>query len=366
MRDRAARVVPALLTCLLVPLAGGCSRVPAPRPAPRLADLPPDPAPPFDDRAEPAEAVLSLVPQQAEVVTVTDWDAVRVQLGQPDLTSEDLMTDRLEFWRRAEAEAAALTDGLLREADSRLALDYGFTQDDVDWEAASPGGGPGLRARVAPGPPLAGVRRAVADGVGPLAGARLRAADHLLVKGVAEADVWANEARWGPLVDEPATATYLRRGCVPLHEALGPDAGRRSRTRSAPGAPVTTLAPLDGFVLAFGDHDATVRVEPDRDRPVRAAPDRGGLAGQRLPQAYVDGAADPASGRIGYTVPRPRPRWGWRCWTSCRSRCATRSCRGRADRAAERGRRKSPRLGRTCGELQAMSFRGAMLRNTDV
>ena len=167
------RVASALLAGLLVLPAGGCSEDPRARRPPRLADLPPEPAPPFDDRAEPAEAVLSLVPQQAEVVTVTDWDAVRVQLGQPDLTSEDLMTDRLEFWRRAEAEAAALTGGLLREADSRLALDYGFTQDDVDWEARFTGTeGPGFVIALRPTCPLDGVRRAVADGVGPLAGAR--------------------------------------------------------------------------------------------------------------------------------------------------------------------------------------------------
>ena len=69
-----------------------------------------------------------------------------------------------------------------------------------------------------PGPSLEGVRRAVADGVGPLAGAELRAADHLLVENVAEVDVWAHEPRWGPLVSEAATATYLHRGCLPLHE----------------------------------------------------------------------------------------------------------------------------------------------------
>ena len=92
------RVVSALLAGLVVLPAGGCGEDPAPPPAAPPRPTRPDPAPPFDDRAEPAEAVLALVPQQAEVVTVTDWDAVRVQLGQPDLTSEDLMTDRLEFW----------------------------------------------------------------------------------------------------------------------------------------------------------------------------------------------------------------------------------------------------------------------------
>ncbi len=74
----------------------------------------------------------------------------------------------------------------------------------------------------------------MAEGVGPLEGAELRAGDHLVVKGVAEEDVWANEPRWGPLVSEPATSTYLRRGCVPLGDALGPDAGRRSSRSSSP------------------------------------------------------------------------------------------------------------------------------------
>jgi hypothetical protein len=297
------RVVTALLVGLLV---AGCGDDDAPRRPPRLADLPPQPAPPFDRDAEPAEAVLSLVPQAADVVTVTDWDQVRVQLGQPDLTSEDLVSDRLEFWRRAGTEGAALTEGLLREEDSRLALDYGFTQDDVDWEARFTGpDGRGYVLALRPDLPLEGVRRAVADGVGPLAGAELRAADHLVVAGVADQDVWANETRWAPLVDQPATATYLHRGCVPLRAALGPDAGVEEQEELLAEHPVTTLEPLAGFAVAFGDHDATVRVEPDRPdlfERLRIGEDWP-VAG--FPQAYVDGAADPASGRIGYSVPRP-------------------------------------------------------------
>ncbi len=68
---------------------------------------------------------------------------------------------------------------------------------------------------------------------------------------------------------------------------------------------MTTLEPLDGFALGFGDHDATVRVEPDRAdlfERLRIGEDWP-VAG--FPAAYVDGAADPASGRIGYSVPRP-------------------------------------------------------------
>ena len=297
------RVATSLLAVLLV---AGCSDDPQPSQPPRLADLPPEPAPPYDGRAEPAEAVLALVPQSADVVTVTDWDLVRVQLGQPDLTSDDLMTDRLEFWRRAETEAAALTGGLLRAEESRLALDYGFTQDDVDWEARFRGDeGAGYVVALRPDLPLDGVRRAVADGVGPLAGAELRAADHLLVKGVADEDVWGNEPRWGPLVGEPATATYLRRGCVPLDQALGPDAGVEEQDALLAEHPVADLEPLDGFAVGFGDHDATVRVEPDRGdlfERLRIGED---WPVPEFPRTYVDGAADPASGRIGYSVPRP-------------------------------------------------------------
>jgi hypothetical protein len=149
------------------------------------------------------------------------------------------------------------------------------------------------------------VRRAVADGVGPLAGAEVRAADHVVVEGVADEDVWANESRWGPLVSAPATSTYLRRGCVPLADALGPDAGVEEQDELLAEHPVTTLEPLDGFAVGFGDHDATVRVEPDRGdlfERLRIGEDWP-VAG--FPTAYVDGAADPASGRIGYSVPRP-------------------------------------------------------------
>ena len=292
---------------LLVGLVGAaCTGDPAPpRPAPPASSSP-VPAPPYDRAAEPAEAVLALVPQAAEVVTVTDWDQVRAQLGQPDLTGESLVSDRLEFWRRAGTEAAALTDGLLREEDSRLMLDYGFTQDDVDWEARFTGGGEsGFVLALRPDLPLDGVRRAVADGVGPLAGAELRPADHLVVAGVAEEDVWASESRWAPLVSGPATATYLHRGCVPLATALGPDAGADEQAALLSAHPVTDLEPLPEFVVAFGDHDATVRVEagrPDLFERLRIGEDWP-VAG--FPQAYVDGAADPSSGRIGYSVPRP-------------------------------------------------------------
>jgi len=250
--------------------------------------------------------VLSLVPQSADTITVMHWDEVRVQLGLPDLTSEDLMTDRLAFWERARTDAALLTDGLLRDETSMLELDYGFTQDDVDWEARWTGDdGPGYVLALRPDLDLAGVRRAIEDGVAPLEDAELVAEDHLVVSGTSDVDVWGNEEQWAPLVDEPATATYLQRGCLPLNEALGPDADAEDQEALLAEHPVTTLDELPGFALAYGDHTATFWVEPGRSdlferlRIGEDWPDPG------FPDAYVNGAADPSSGRLGYTLPDP-------------------------------------------------------------
>lgn len=108
-----------------------------------------EPAPAYDATAEPATAVVSLVPQSADTITVMDWDEVRLHLGVPDLTSEEPMTDRIAFWERAGTKAALLTDGLLRDNGSTLELDYGFTHDDVEWEARWVGEDGGLCALAA-------------------------------------------------------------------------------------------------------------------------------------------------------------------------------------------------------------------------
>ena len=296
----------ALLLALVTAAVGlsACQDEPAPEPPRTLASV--EPAPAYDGTAEPATAVLSLVPQSADTITVMNWDDVRVQLGLPDLTSEDLMTDRSAFWERARTDAALLTDGLLRDETSTLELDYGFTQDDVDWEARWTGDdGPGYVLALRPDLDLAGVRRAIEAGVAPLEDAELVAEDHLVVSGTSDVDVWGNEEQWAPLVDEPATATYLQRGCLPINETLGPDADAEDQEALLAEHPVTTLDELSGFGLAYGDHTATVWVEPGRvdlferlrigeDWPVPGFPD-----------VYVNGAADPSSGRLGYALPDP-------------------------------------------------------------
>jgi hypothetical protein len=259
--------------------------------------------------------VLRFVPATATTLTVTDLDRVRAQLGVPDLTSDDLMSDRTEFWRRAELEAPLLAQGALRADGSRLMLDYGFTQDDVDWEAHFTGAdGKGYVLGFRDGLDMGAVARAVRDGVGPLGGAHVLAAEHLVVSGAAEngADSWATDPALVDLVGSPAEATYARRGCVPLDDVLGPDATGEDQQAVLARHDVTDLDPLPGFALEFGDHLATVRMDPGRsdlfdrldladdwadDRPDPTAPGFG--------STFRAGVADPASGRIGYDVPHP-------------------------------------------------------------
>jgi hypothetical protein len=266
----------------------------------------PEPAPAFDRSAEPAEAVLSLVPQSADVVTVTDWDEIRVQLGEPELTSESLVTDRTTFWEREAKEAPALAEGMLRADDSTYLLDHGFTQDDVDWEAHWDGpDGPGYALKLRDDLDLQQVRLAIRQGVGAIADGRIIEADHLVVHGASHVDTWANEDGWDGLVGQPMEATYLHRGCIPLDEALGPEGTSADVDAIEALKVVPDLDDLPGFAVGFGDHTATVRVEPGRmdafdrlhladDWPV---PDFG--------RAFKTGVADPSTGRLGYDVPDP-------------------------------------------------------------
>lgn len=120
------------------------------------------------------------------------------------------------------------------------------------------------------------VTGAVRAGVGPLAGATVRPAEHLLLTGVAAdgAASWATDAALVGLVGERAEATYLRRGCVPFHEALGPDATAEDQEAVLAGQDVRELDDLHGFAVSFGD-------------------------------GFARGVGDPGTGRIVYTVPRP-------------------------------------------------------------
>ena len=303
-----ARRVPALVVAAA--LTAGCGAdIPPPDAQPSPVHSPTTTAHPlFDAGLEPAEASLAMVPGSATTLTVTDFDEVRKDLGVPDLTSEDPASDRFDFWERARAEAPLLVEGLLRADNSEFLLDHGFTQDDVDWEAHFTGpDGNGYIVAFRPDLDLGGVSRAVEAGTGPLDGARVIAQDHLLVSGTAEdgVGVWAADPTWDGLVGEPAQATYLRRGCIPLNEALGPDAGAEEQQELVARHPVSNLDDLPGFSVAFGDHNAVVRMARNRDDLF----DRLDL-GRDWPvpgfgREFRSGVGDPGSGRIGYTVPRP-------------------------------------------------------------
>lgn len=298
----------AVTATLLTLAACGADEIPEPTP---LAPLTPTTTvhPEFDPDLEPAAAVMGMVPSSAEVLTVTDFDTVRVQLGVPDLTSEDPMSDRSEFWRRAEQEAVLLTDGMLRADNSTFQIDYGFTQDDVDWEAHFTGPeGNGFVLGLRPDLDLAGVRRAVADGAGPLDGARVIAEDHLVVGGVAEPDeqVWANEPAFEGLVGQVAASTYVRRGCVPVDEALGADVTQADLDRLQRTHPLTLLDELPAFVIAYGDHVATVHVQENRDDLFTRLDLGRDWPRPEFAEAFRQAVGDPTTGRIGYQVALPR------------------------------------------------------------
>ena len=220
------------------------------------------------------------------------------------------MSDRSAFWERAATQAPLLTDGLLRDDTSELMLDHGFTEDDVDWEARFTGpDGSGYVLAFRPGQDMAAVARAVAARVGPLGGATVLREDHLVVSGTAAdgARSWATDPAVVPLVGGPAEATYVRRGCVPLADALGPDASADDQDRVLARHDVTGLDDLDAFAVSFGDHLATARLGTGRtdlfDRMDLGTGWPGGSPG--FADGFTEAVGDPTTGRIGYDVPRP-------------------------------------------------------------
>lgn len=260
---------------------------------------------------DPRQA-LALVPADATEVTLTDWAQVRDHMGFPDLTGDGLVTDRIAFWERARREVALLTDGLFREQESRLFLDHDLTQADVVWEVRfrTPDG-PGYVLSFRRGFDMARVRRAVADEATGLGGATVLAEQRLLVRGIADEGepVLASVPGVVDLLAEGAESTYLRTGCVPSNEALGPDATVDDLDAVLATYDIRYLRPLTAFAVHFDGPVATARLGADRPD----LHDRADLVDawpETEPINWGDGfrgltVADPATGRIGLQVRNP-------------------------------------------------------------
>ncbi|KRF20537.1 hypothetical protein ASG90_18295 [Nocardioides sp. Soil797] len=279
---------------------------------PTLTAIPKNLQIPDDKAVHDPRRVLALVPASADTLTLTDYDEIRDRLGYQDFTSDDLVTDRTAFWERADKDAVMLTDGLLRDQHSRLWLDYGFTQDDVDWEARFTGpDGPGYVLGFRPDQDMAEVAKAVKDDVAPLEDATVLEEQHLVVSGIAdEGDpVWAFDPT---LTDLPAVgveSSYVHRGCIPVKDALGPDADFEDQDALTSKYDVRGLMPLDAFSVNFDDATATARTDRDRvDLLARKDlidiwPETGSITWKDAFEGMP--VADPSTGRIGWHVRNP-------------------------------------------------------------
>lgn len=205
---------------------------------------------------------LLAAPAEATHLTVIDFDAVRERLGVPDLTSEDIMTDRLEFWRSADASSVLLTDGLLREETSRYDLTYDFTQDDVDAEVRWTGAdGGGLLLVLRPDLDLDLVQAAIDDDAPGLEGAVLDRATATVSQGMGTGEVWATSRSAAARVgDVPAESLIVRNGCVPFADALGVDATVEDQEEVLAAHDVEGLLDVEAVAVAFTGLQATVRL----------------------------------------------------------------------------------------------------------
>lgn len=281
------RRAPRLVTVVLgIALAASACSIEEPEPVPMGGG---DEA--TEKLALPAEAptdprqALALVPEDARRVTITNYTA----LGDGSVR---------------------LAEGLLQPHQGRLSSDYGFGRGDVTFELTFAGGGAegyvlGLRPALDLGP----VRRAVRDGVGPLAGAEVRPEQHLVVSGTAaEGDpVWTDDEDLVHLTSAQDETTYLQQGCLAPQRTFDALPGRAAQ-RLRQSTELQQVRPLEAFSISFSGAVATGRLGLERiDLTARtdlteAWPEGG--------TAFGDGYTgmplfDSSTGRVGLRVQDP-------------------------------------------------------------
>ena len=259
----------------------------------------------FDPSLEPSAAALALVPADATILEVTDFDQLRLSLGFGSLNRESPTAERNRFWRAVD-KAATLSPGLLRPVADELEA-YGFGADDVAWEASYSEGADGWAMAFHDDVPLAKVEQAIRDEVGPLAGAVLDT-DRLVVTSEAPpegGDSWAALEEVVGLVGQEANATYVERDCLPFDTVFGE--GMEDQLAEATRAALAGLDPLEGFSVALGGSLATVRLGENRsDAFERLRLDEVMPAIRpEFGAAFSRGVADPSTGRLGYDLQRP-------------------------------------------------------------
>jgi hypothetical protein len=276
----------ALLVAVL--LTSGCSDD-EPEPAPPASAPSESPAPAYDASLEPSAAALALVPEDAETLTVTDFDQVRSELGTDELTDQSTPEEVATFWQRATAERPLLSPGMLRSTDQRLAATHDFTQLDVAWEAHfydADDQETGWVLRFRDGTDMAKVAAATEDQDGPLSGGEVDAAEQLVSSGTTDdpTQSWAADPELRELVGLPANSTYVSRACV-QDAATGDVDDLGAYSVQFEGSLVTAR-------LGEGRHDLFARMRLGESEPTFTA-------------AYDGGVADPLTGRIGYVMTDP-------------------------------------------------------------
>lgn len=237
----------------------------------------------------PVAAALALVPADIDYLTLTHWAAVKQRSGASALTSESIQTDRIEFWRGVAGSTVLLTEGALRPENSRLGLRYGVTQDDVLWEVRwsqratydsatdDPGTGDdagGLALRLRDDLDLAGVERAVADGVPGVEGSHLLVDQHLLLREAGEAGttLLADPGLSAALAPDAETQVVVP-GCLSWPAALGVDATIEDQELAAANVPVEDLLDPDAWRMSFTGRAAQVAVIYPEGTSMQAARD---------------------------------------------------------------------------------------------